>query len=68
MELQLLINDIYEEMDYSSISEKRRRYLNGYLQELLSYQINNPNCLGIPNSLQLYCNSNPEGLECRIYE
>ena len=67
MELQKLIDNVYEELE-TSVNYQRQRYLEIYLQELLSYQINNPNQNTIPTSLQLYCNDHPEALECRIYD
>ena len=68
MELQELIDDICEELEGSFTNEKRRRYLRSYLKELLEYQKNNPEKIEIPNSLQLFCNLNPEALECRKYD
>ena len=68
MELQKLIDDICEELEGSFSNEQRRRYLGSYLEELLEYQKNNPEKTEIPNSLQLFCNLNPEALECRKYD
>jgi hypothetical protein len=51
-----------------SQNEQRKRYLESYLQELLSYQKNNPNEDKVPTPLQLYCNDHPEALECRLYD
>jgi hypothetical protein len=67
MELQELINDVCEELEHL-VNYQRKRYLESYLQDLLSYQRNHPDEVGIPNSLQLYCNDHPEALECRIYD
>ena len=67
MELQKLIDNVYEELE-TSVNYQRQRYLESYLEDLLSYQINNPDQNGIPTSLQLYCNDHPEALECRIYD
>jgi hypothetical protein len=68
MELQELINDICEELENSSLNSQRRRYLQNYLQEILEYQKNNPYNKEIPNSLELFCNLNPNAQECRIYD
>ena len=68
MELQELINDICEELQNSSINVQRKRYLNAYLEELLEYQKNNPDAIGIPSVLELFCDLNPHALECRIYD
>ena len=67
MELQKLIANVYEELE-TSVNYQRQRYLESYLEDLLSYQINNPDQNIIPSSLQLYCNDHPEALECRIYD
>jgi hypothetical protein len=68
MELQELINDICEELEGSFTNVQRRRYLRSYLEELLQYQKNNPNKTEIPGPLQLFCDLNPEALECRKYD
>lgn len=68
MELQELINEICEELEGSFTNVQRRRYLRSYLEELLEYQKNNPEKTEIPNPLQLFCNLNPEALECRMYD
>jgi hypothetical protein len=68
MELQELINDICEELETSSLNKQRKRYLQAYLEELLEYQKNNPYSVGIPSSLQLFCDLNPDAQECRIYD
>lgn len=67
MELQELINNICEELETSSLNEQRKRYLNSYLEELLEYQKHHPDAIGIPSSLELFCDLNPHALECRIY-
>lgn len=67
MKLKELIDKICEEVHYSQ-NEQRKRYLESYLQELLSYQKNNPNEDKVPTPLQLYCNDHPEALECRLYD
>ena len=67
MELQELINDICEELEKSSLNKQRKRYLNAYLEELLEYQKNHPDVIGIPSSLEIFCDLNPNALECRIY-
>jgi len=67
MELQELINNIYEELENSSLNVQRKRYLQAYLEELLKYQNNHPESTMAPNSLELFCDLNPNALECRIY-
>jgi hypothetical protein len=68
MELQKLINEIYEELENPSINRQRSRHLNSYLEELLNYQKNHPEELNVPTSLELYCDSNPDASECKIYD
>lgn len=68
MELQELFNNIYEELENSSLNVQRRRYLKAYLEELLEYQKHHPDATVIPSSLELFCDLNPEALECRIYD
>jgi hypothetical protein len=68
MELQEFINSICEELNNPEINKQRKRYLETYLQELLQYQNNNPDKEEIPTHLQLYCNLNPNALECREYD
>ena len=67
MELQELINDICEELETTSLNKQRKRYLNAYLEELLEYQKHHPDMNTIPNSLELFCDLNPDAQECRIY-
>jgi len=68
MELQELINDICEELENFSSNKQRKRYLNAYLEELLEYQKHHPDADTIPNSLELFCDLNPNAQECRIYD
>ena len=68
MELQELINNICEELETSSLNKQRKRYLNSHLEELLEYQKHHPDAIGIPSSLELFCDLNPNALECRIYD
>lgn len=67
MELQQLINNISEELETTSLNKQRKRYLQAYLEELLKYQNNHPESTVAPNSLELFCDLNPNALECRIY-
>jgi len=62
------INDNKNELDNSITNGQRRRHLEDELNSLEQYQINNPNDNHDPTALELYCNSNPDALECRIYD
>jgi len=68
MELQKLINEIYEELGNPSINRQRNRHLNSYLEELLSYQKNHPEAIDVPTALELYCDEHPDASECKIYD
>jgi hypothetical protein len=51
-----------------TISPQQRRHIEGELEELEQYQENHPNDSHDPTPLELYCDSNPNALECRVYE
>ena len=50
------------------ISGHSRRHLESELAELEAYKENNPEDNHDPTPLELYCDSNPEAEECRIYD
>lgn len=62
------IKEYEAEIDRSDISAQRRRHLNSQLNDLKKYQENHPNENHNPTPLELYCDLNPDALECRIYE
>lgn len=66
--LQDHINSDRDELDNPNISGQRRRHLEVELDSLEKYQANHPDTDYDPTSLELYCDSNPEAPECRIYE
>ena len=68
MELQEFINDICEQLEIPSLNAQRKRHLKSYLENLLEYQKHNPDAIGVPNALELFCDLNPYELECRIYD
>ena len=68
MKLEQHIVKIAEELEKYSENTQRQRYLKSYLEELLKYQKANPDELEVPTSLELYCQSNPSALECRMYD
>jgi len=57
-----------EELENPNISPQRRRHIEGELEELEQYQENHPNDHHDPTPLELYCDANPNALECRVYE
>jgi len=66
--LQQHINGNRNELDNPNTSGQRRRHLEDELNSLEKYQDNHPNEDHDPTSLELYCDSNPDALECRIYD
>jgi len=57
-----------EELSNPQLSPQRRRHLEGELEELEAYHENHPDDTHDPTPLELYCDANPNALECRIYE
>lgn len=51
-----------------TISSQSRRHIQDELNSLENYRQNHPNDDRDPSSLELYCDSNPDALECRIYD
>jgi hypothetical protein len=49
-------------------SPQQRRHIEDELQELEQYHENHPNDSHDPTPLELYCDANPDALECRVYE
>ena len=66
--LQQHINDDRDELDSPNTSGQRRRHLEGELDALEQYQVNHPDEDHDPTPLELYCDTHPDALECRIYD
>jgi len=66
--LQQHINDDRDELNNSNLNSQRRRHLEDQLDCLERYQLNHPDTDYDPTNLELYCDSHPDSLECRIYE
>jgi len=62
------IEDDMNELDNPGINAQRRRHIEGELEDLKSYHDNHPNDHHDPTPLELYCDANPDALECRVYE
>lgn len=62
------INNVRDELDNLNINSQSRRHLENELDSLEKYQINHPDDDYNPTPLELYCDSHPDALECRIYE
>lgn len=50
------------------ISPQARRHTEEELEALKSYKENHPNDDHDPTALELYCDANPNALECRVYD
>ena len=66
--LQQHINDDRDELDNPNINSQRRRHLEDELDALEQYQANHPDDDKDPTPLELYCDMNPDALECRVYD
>jgi hypothetical protein len=55
-------------LDNPTTSPQTRRHIEGELEQLEMYHERHPEDHHDPSSLELYCDSNPDALECRIYE
>lgn len=49
-------------------SSQSRRHAEEELEQLERYQASHPNDDHDPTPLELYCNDNPDALECRMYD
>lgn len=56
------------ELEDPTISSQRRRHVESELEDLEKYHERHPEDHHDPTALELYCDSNPEASECRIYE
>ena len=62
-----------EELQNPQLSPQRRRHIEGELEELEAYVENHKKDIEAgdhhdPTPLELYCDANPNALECRVYE
>ncbi|MFZ9740423.1 MAG: CP12 domain-containing protein [Candidatus Nanopelagicaceae bacterium] len=55
-------------LDDPTTSPQNRRHIEDELDQLESYHEKHPEDHHDPSSLELYCDKNPDALECRIYE
>ena len=58
----------YQKLEDSLISYQSRRHFEDEVDKLEKYQENHPDDDHDPTSLELFCDSNPDALACRIYE
>jgi len=57
-----------EILDDPQTSPQARRHTEEELDALESYKVNHPNDDHDPTPLELYCDANPNALECRVYD
>ena len=50
------------------ISPQSMRHTEEELEALKSYKINHPEDSHDPTPLELYCDTHPDALECRVYD
>lgn len=66
------INDHIEKdrriLEDPTVSPQMRRHTAEELEALETYKQHHPEDYHDPSPLELYCDSNPEAPECRIYE
>ena len=55
-------------LDDPTISPQMRRHTQEELADLEAYAERHPEDNHDPTSLELFCDSNPNALECRLYE
>jgi hypothetical protein len=55
-------------LDDPQTSPQARRHTAEELQSLQKYQERHPEDDHDPTALELFCDSNPEALECRVYD
>lgn len=58
----------YQKLEDSLISYQSRRHFEDEVNKLEKYLENHPDDDHDPTSLELFCDSNPDALPCRIYE
>ena len=66
--IQQHINDDLSELNDPTTSSQRRRHLEDELESLERYQDNHPEDNHDPTPLELYCDTHPDALECRVYD
>jgi hypothetical protein len=55
-------------LDDPTVSSQARRHVEDELDALERWVKNHPNDEHDPTALELYCNDNPDALECRMYD
>jgi hypothetical protein len=66
--IQKHIEDDYNKLSDPMISSQSRRHYEDEVEQLERYHQRHPEDDHDPTALELFCDENPEALECRIYE
>ena len=66
--LQQHINDNRDQIDNPNTNGQRRRHLEDELDSLEQYQVNHPDDDYDPTPLELYCDSHPDALQCKMFD
>jgi len=66
--IQQHIDDDRNELDNPNLNSQRRRHIESELESLEKYNQSHPEDSYNPTPLELYCNENPDAIECKIYE
>jgi hypothetical protein len=56
------------ELNNPMISSQRRRHIEDELDSLEKYHNNHPEDVHDPTPLELFCDTNPNAPECRVYD
>jgi hypothetical protein len=57
-----------EILEDPTVSPQMRRHIESELEDLKSYQERHPGNTHDPTPLELYCDTNPNAPECKIFE
>jgi hypothetical protein len=55
-------------LDDPMVSSQTRRHIGSELKSLEKYKESHPNDDHDPTPLELYCDENPDALECKMYD
>ena len=67
MTIQDHINKNIQELNDPLITRQRRRHLQSELDDLEVYHQHHPQETKDPTSLELFCDLNPDDVQCRVY-
>lgn len=66
--LQQHMEEDREKLSDPNINPQSRRHYEDELTQLETYQEKHPEETKDPTALELYCDSNPDAPECKVYE